>query len=118
VSGRLARTNLVQLNLENKDIDGVELNVASPQVLGQFVLSDGDSLGFSLPAGTYEIRGYVRPCDANCGHRGGSADECRTTLRIESGETLYAVRFQREHACSIVVSSSKPQWRALRELTR
>lgn len=68
--------------------------------------STGDSLGFSLPAGTYELRGYVRPCDANCGRLDGSADECRTTFRIQSGETLYADRIQNQHACSITVSSS------------
>jgi len=69
--------------------------------------SAGDSLGFSLPAGTYEIRGYVRPCDGNCGRIDGSADECKTTFSIQSGETLYANRIQNQHVCTLVISKER-----------
>jgi hypothetical protein len=68
-----------------------------------------DSIAFSLPAGSYEITGYVLGCDGNCGRLGPPADECRATFEINAGSTFYAERISKEHLCTIVISPTPRQ---------
>jgi len=68
-----------------------------------------DSVAFSLPAGLYEITGYVLGCDGNCGRLGPPADECRATFEINAASTLYAERISNNHECTIAISSTPRQ---------
>jgi hypothetical protein len=71
-----------------------------------------DSLPFSIPAGDYELRSYVRGCDGNCGRLGRPEDECRATFKVHPGETLYAERLQHvwpsETVCALNISTMRP----------
>jgi len=56
--------------------------------------SPGDPLGFTLTAGSYEIRGFVRPCDGNCGRRNAPTDECRTTFTLKKAKLSMPTEFK------------------------
>jgi len=68
----------------------------------------GDSVSFSLPAGTnYELLSYVRDCDGNCSGLGPRTAECRAPFTLKAGETLYAKRLPEQRpTCKLIFSSS------------
>ena len=56
----------------------------------------------NLPAGTYELKYVVHPCDANCGHLDPAAEECSLRFTLAAGQTLQAHAVERPgHSCSI-----------------
>jgi hypothetical protein len=66
------------------------------------------SVSFSLAEGTYELSGYVRPCDGNCRLLDPPTDECHGTFSLKAGETLYAIRKQTDSgACTLTFSSTQ-----------
>jgi hypothetical protein len=67
-----------------------------------------DSTSFTIPAGTYQISGYIRGCDGNCGRLGPADRECRATFSIASGQTLYANRMQSSESCEMDILPTKP----------
>jgi hypothetical protein len=71
---------------------------------------DTDFVSFTLPAGSYEVLSYVRACDGNCNHLDAPQIECRVSVTLKAGETLYAVRQQsKQPICTLSVSSDKPK---------
>jgi len=62
---------------------------------------NGDIQSFSLGAGNYELRSYVRGCDANCGGLGKAEYECRQTLSLKPGETHYIRRDPTSSGCTL-----------------
>jgi hypothetical protein len=83
--------------------------------------SGSDSLAFSLPAGRYELRSYLRGCDGNCNRLGGPEDECRADFSVKAGESVFAERVQHPPssrpeertravaACAVHLSSVPPE---------
>jgi len=70
--------------------------------------SDGDSATFNLPAGSYELRGYVRGCDGNCNQLGAPQDECRALFNMQASDSLKAVRQQKSNgSCTIKITSKR-----------
>jgi hypothetical protein len=59
---------------------------------------------FVLPAGTYQLKSYVRPCSGNCDSLDDPQIECQTTLTVRSGETLYVERAQMGPVCALRIS--------------
>jgi hypothetical protein len=69
---------------------------------------DGDSATFSLPAGSYELRGFVRVCDGNCNSLGAPQYECRALFNMQESDSLSAVRQQEFNGtCSIKLTSKR-----------
>jgi sugar lactone lactonase YvrE len=64
-----------------------------------------DSLAIQLPAGAYEITGYSRPCDANCGNLDAPTDQCKALFALKPGETLFAERIMERRPCTMAISS-------------
>jgi len=69
---------------------------------------EGDSATFTLPAGSYELRGYVRGCDGNCNQLGRPQHECRALFNMQESDSLKAVRQQKSNgSCSIKITSNR-----------
>jgi len=69
---------------------------------------EGDSATFTLPAGSYELRGHVRACDGNCNHLGNLQDECRVLFNMQESDSLGAVRQQKSNgSCTIKITSKR-----------
>ena len=68
---------------------------------------DGDSATFTLPAGSYELRSYVRGCDGNCNRLGLPQDECRALFNMQESDSLKAVRQQKSNGTCIINITSK-----------
>jgi len=58
-------------------------------------------LEFNLAPGTYEIRGYFRACDGNCGRLGEPSMQCAASFTVTAGQVLYAERLIQNNACTI-----------------
>jgi hypothetical protein len=66
----------------------------------------GGSLAMPLPPGNYDLRGYSRPCEGNCNNLDPRRDECRATITIKAGETLFVERMQRGKVCNLAISAT------------
>jgi hypothetical protein len=69
----------------------------------------GDIQSFSLSAGNYELRSYVRGCNGNCGGLGEPEFECRQNLSLKSGETLYIRRDPSSTSCTLTSTPTSLQ---------
>jgi hypothetical protein len=65
----------------------------------------GGSITMPLAPGNYDLRGYSRPCDGNCNSLDPPRDECRATITIRSGQTLFVERMQRGEVCNLAISA-------------
>jgi hypothetical protein len=60
---------------------------------------------FTLLPGSYELAGYFRGCDGNCGRLGAPEVFCSAPFTVKSGEVLYAERNVQNTACTIRIYS-------------
>jgi hypothetical protein len=58
-------------------------------------------LEFVLAPGSYEIRGYSRGCDGNCGRLSGPSMQCSAAFTVAAGQILYAERLIQNSTCTI-----------------
>jgi hypothetical protein len=58
-------------------------------------------LAFTLPPGSYQLRGYSRPCDGNCGNLDPPEVLCAASFTVTAGQVLYAERVFQPNACTI-----------------
>jgi len=49
----------------------------------------GDQLRRELPAGTYTLSSYQRPCDGNCGYLDPPTDRCSEQLTVVAGDETH-----------------------------
>jgi len=75
------------------------LRMTGPGIDTQMRLNDGTPTAISLPAGSYQLESWARPCDGNCGHLDGPTDRCTGTFPLVGGETT---------AIEITASPGKP----------
>jgi hypothetical protein len=61
----------------------------------------GNSVSMLLPAGSYELRSYVRACDGNCDRLSFPEEECRASFTVAPGETLRADRVRLGRTCRL-----------------
>jgi hypothetical protein len=62
---------------------------------------DGAPLRFTLAPGDYELSGYFRGCDGNCGRVDAPEIFCSTPISVKAGDVLYAERVVQGTACTI-----------------
>jgi hypothetical protein len=62
---------------------------------------EGVPLAFTLPPGSYELRGYSRACDGNCGNLDAPEISCAASFSVTAGQVLYAERVFQPNACTI-----------------
>ena len=61
-----------------------------------------NSVSFSLRPGEYELVGYDRPCDGNCGYLDPPTDRCSHLFGLRRGDRLLAtIRMQAGDPCRI-----------------
>jgi hypothetical protein len=65
------------------------------------------SASVALPAGSYALRSYVRPCDGNCALLNAPRDECATTFTLETSQILAAERVMEGARCTIRITNSR-----------
>lgn len=58
-------------------------------------------LTFTLFPGSYELRGYFRPCEDNCGAVSAPAVQCTARLDVTAGQVVYAERVIQGGGCAI-----------------
>jgi hypothetical protein len=58
-------------------------------------------LTFTLFPGNYELRGYFRPCEDNCGAVSAPAVQCTARLDVTAGQVVYAERVLQGDSCTI-----------------
>jgi hypothetical protein len=61
----------------------------------------GNSVPLLLPAGSYELRSYVRACDGGCNFLSFPEEECRASFTVSPGETLRADRVRSGRTCRL-----------------
>jgi len=50
-------------------------------------LNDGAPTAISLPAGSYRLESWARPCDGTCDHLDGPTDRCTGTFALVGEQT-------------------------------
>ena len=61
---------------------------------------ESTALAFTINPGTYQLRGYLRACDGNCGRLGAPESVCTVPIKVSAGEVLYAERVLQNETCS------------------
>jgi hypothetical protein len=61
---------------------------------------ENDPLSFTIPPGSYTLRGYLRGCDGNCGALGAPESVCTVPFTVAAGEVLYAERILKNGMCT------------------
>jgi hypothetical protein len=63
-------------------------------------------LRVALPAGTYRVVSYLRPCDGNCGYLDAPVDRCTTAADVSAGSVTKALaRVTPTQGCTFAVGS-------------
>jgi hypothetical protein len=62
---------------------------------------ESSALTFSLPPGSYELFGYFRGCDGNCGRLSAPSVQCIARADVTAGQVLYAERVIQGDTCNI-----------------
>jgi hypothetical protein len=87
----------------------VEIRDAAGTLVGEAQTSDWVSdielLRTDLAAGQYQLRSYVRPCEAACPYLDPPTDECTANLTLEGGRTVEVLI---ERAVGMCVASTAP----------
>jgi hypothetical protein len=71
------------------------------EILQEKRLEANTALTFTLMPGNYDLRGYSRSCNGNCGRLDAPEILCAVPLTVVAGQTLYAERVMQNGTCTI-----------------
>ena len=87
---------------------GADVLVDGPVTDGVSVRGREPVFSRAVEPGEYHVVSYQRPCDGNCSFLDPPTDRCEKTVRVPSGETLFAtIVLAREGGCAIPAGTQR-----------